>query len=36
LKEINYKIAVNQTLADDSLLLNENDEIALLPPFAGG
>lgn len=36
LKEMNYKIAVNQTLADDSLLLNENDEIALLPPFAGG
>ncbi|MBW6483098.1 MAG: MoaD/ThiS family protein [Vicingaceae bacterium] len=36
LKEINYKIAVNQTLADDFLLLNENDEIALLPPFAGG
>lgn len=36
LKTINYKIAVNQTLADASLLLNENDEIALLPPFAGG
>lgn len=36
LKEMNFKVAVNQTIANPSLLLKENDEIALLPPFAGG
>ncbi len=36
IKDLNYKFAVNQTLAPTNITLNENDEIALLPPFAGG
>ncbi|MBI2281368.1 MAG: MoaD/ThiS family protein [Bacteroidetes bacterium] len=31
-----FKIAVNQSVAENAALINENDEIALLPPFAGG
>tara|TARA_R110001592_G_C13105398_1_gene744511 strand:- start:1000 stop:1236 length:237 start_codon:yes stop_codon:yes gene_type:complete len=33
---MNFKIAVNQSIVEPSVLLKENDEIALLPPFAGG
>lgn len=36
IKDLNYKFAVNQTLATTDLTLKENDEVALLPPFAGG
>lgn len=36
LQEMSFKIAVNQNIAEPTVLLNENDEIALLPPFAGG
>jgi sulfur-carrier protein len=36
LKTIVYKIAVNHQLIDLNYLLNENDLVALLPPFAGG
>ena len=36
LKNLNYKFAVNQTLVATNVALKENDEIALLPPFAGG
>lgn len=36
LSSMNYKIAVNQSFVEPSVLLKENDEIALLPPFAGG
>lgn len=36
IKDMNYKIAVNQSLVDNSFDINNNDEIALLPPFAGG
>ncbi len=36
LEELNYNFAVNQTMVERSEALNENDEIALLPPFAGG
>lgn len=31
-----FKIAVNQSIAENDAIINENDEIALLPPFAGG
>jgi sulfur-carrier protein len=31
-----FKLAVNQVIATDNIELNENDEVALLPPFAGG
>jgi molybdopterin converting factor small subunit len=36
LKDLNYKFAINQTLIAENIALNDNDEIALLPPFAGG
>jgi molybdopterin synthase sulfur carrier subunit len=46
-KELNHKhheliglnslfIAVNQQYAADEIMLNESDEIALIPPVAGG
>jgi len=31
-----YQVAVNQSLVKSNPQLNEGDEIALLPPFAGG
>lgn len=36
LKTKSFKIAVNNKLVTDSILLNNGDEIALMPPFAGG
>ena len=36
LGKMNFKIAVNQTLVGDDYDLTGNEEIALLPPFAGG
>lgn len=36
LKGISYQVAVDQKIASIDLELNENNEIALLPPFAGG
>ena len=36
LKELNFKIAVNYELAEDTVELGGDEEIALLPPFAGG
>ena len=36
LMNINFKIAVNQTLVDDCYCLIGNEEIAILPPYAGG
>lgn len=34
--EMNFKIAINRELTESNLKLNDGDEIALLPPFAGG
>jgi molybdopterin synthase sulfur carrier subunit len=31
-----YRISHNHTLADNQLIIQNNAEIALLPPFAGG
>jgi len=31
-----FKFAVNNKLIDDDYILNLGDEIAVLPPFAGG
>lgn len=31
-----YRISLNNELTDDNLLLNDGDEVALMPPFAGG
>ena len=37
LKHINeFAIAVNETYADDELLLTENDVVAVIPPVSGG
>lgn len=36
LKELPYNIVVNHEVASSHLELEQNDEIALLPPFAGG
>lgn len=36
LDKLNFKIAVNHKLVHLDSKLNNNDEVALLPPFAGG
>jgi len=36
LKFANYSIAVNQTIVNKKVELQEAGEIAVLPPFAGG
>lgn len=36
LELLSYKIAINQIIAEEYALINAGDEIALLPPFAGG
>jgi sulfur-carrier protein len=36
LEKSSYAISVNQVLVRGNTKLNDNDEIALLPPFAGG
>jgi sulfur-carrier protein len=36
LNSMTYKIAVNQSLKEDVTILHDNDEVVLLPPFAGG
>ncbi|MBK9331087.1 MAG: MoaD/ThiS family protein [Ignavibacteria bacterium] len=38
LENANFRFAVNLKLIDDinTLSINEGDEVALLPPFAGG
>lgn len=36
LKNKSFKIAINQQIVTEDTKVNENDEIALLPPFAGG
>jgi molybdopterin synthase sulfur carrier subunit len=32
----NFRIAVNNEISDENPVLNENDTVAYLPPFAGG
>lgn len=36
LEKASYAIAVNYTVVGGNIKLNDNDEIALLPPYAGG
>ena len=36
LENYSFRISVNRKLADDKDKLKEGDEVALLPPFAGG
>ncbi len=33
---INYTISVNQAIVEDDTVFAESDEVAILPPFAGG
>ena len=32
----NYRFSLNNALIDNDPLLNDGDEVALMPPFAGG
>lgn len=36
IQNITYSFAINQSMAKGNETLKENDELALLPPFAGG
>jgi molybdopterin synthase sulfur carrier subunit len=36
IKKISYSLAINQSITKENVSLNDNDEIALLPAFAGG
>lgn len=36
IKNLTYVFALNQTIAKEDSRINDDDEIALLPPFAGG
>ncbi|HQE34765.1 molybdopterin synthase sulfur carrier subunit [Flavobacterium alvei] len=36
LVKTNYSIAVNKKVIQENTAINENDTIALLPPFSGG
>jgi len=36
LENAKFAIAVNQSVVNGNAKLNDNDEIALLPPYAGG
>ncbi|MGY5351656.1 MoaD/ThiS family protein [Wenyingzhuangia sp. IMCC45533] len=36
LSQLTYNIACNQKIASKDTLINQGDELAFLPPFAGG
>ncbi len=36
IKDIDFRIALNKEIILDNVSFKNNDEIALLPPFAGG
>ena len=36
IRHYNYRVSVNRVLVDGNPNLNEGDEVAFLPPFAGG
>jgi molybdopterin converting factor small subunit len=36
LKSLMFKLAVNQEVIHDKKMLNSGDELACMPPFAGG
>ena len=36
LVKTNFSIAVNKKIIQENTIINENDTIALLPPFSGG
>lgn len=36
LGKMKYKIAVNNTLVQQNIQINNNDTVAIMPPFSGG
>ncbi|WP_309641306.1 MoaD/ThiS family protein [Flavobacterium sp.] len=36
IKSTTYSLAINQKLTNQNAILHDQDEVALLPPFAGG
>jgi len=36
LKNFNFALAVNKNIVNSTILLNEGDTVAVLPPFSGG
>lgn len=36
IKKYSYRISINKNLCEANELLNDKDEVAMLPPFAGG
>jgi len=36
LKEIKYKLALNKNMIHENLLIEDNDTLAIMPPFSGG
>ncbi len=36
LEKYTYRIAVNQEMVEEGIVLKENDVVAFMPPFAGG
>ncbi len=36
LEKLSYRISVNREMVSETLQLKEGDEVAFLPPFAGG
>jgi len=36
IKTVTYRIAVNHEIIDSNTKLNDGDEVAFMPPFAGG
>ena len=36
IKSITYRLAINQEIIDTNTKLNDGDEVAFMPPFAGG
>jgi molybdopterin converting factor small subunit len=36
MKKYIFRVAVNRNIEDENIELHENDEVALLPAFAGG
>ncbi len=36
IKSVSYRLAVNQEIIDVNTILDNGDEVAFMPPFAGG
>lgn len=36
IENYNFRIAVNNRIVNEDPVLNDNDEVAYMPPFAGG